>query len=199
MLTHLSSRHEFGQVSQDELSRDIEFYNEAAFPSLFTYILGFSYANGNFEFNDLQFDNAYVTANTTFPSDYRIQVLSSDNNVLYDANMPLPSSLIFEPNGEIFDANGNQTSPPHGDSTVTDGNTSSFVPVPYFANAASIRIIDQNGTIKLSSSTYILNSIQGYGGGILSSANYNGHYTITSQPTGILTSTNYSVQLGWRP
>lgn len=206
MHDHFTPRVEFMAVNKNELTSDILSYQTAKLPdiinTLVAYVLTFSYESGSFNLLSLELVEGYPPEIIDSASNqYRAEILSPDNEKLYDINFIVPTNLLYEPYAEWFN-DGNQIFTPSQlpVSAVSDVN---FVMVlPYFENGSKINVLDENNSVLLSVDTSQYNrkvsTLTGFAGGLVSNSNYTVRYSITDQPTSTVSNGFYKAQLGWR-
>lgn len=122
-----------------------------------------------------------------------------DGGTLTDMNFTVPNYLLFE-NDELFDVNGKQISIPSSFPLYERNDVNFALRLPYFGNGSLVNIMDQNNDVLLSIdvSEFMteLEYLIGHGSGYSSNQNYRISYTLTEQPTGVLYSSSYVMQLG---
>lgn len=199
MLEHRLERHEFGAVSENELENDIVNYSDPIFGSFDTFVWGVSYQNGNFTSFNGNIVDGIASTFTNQPSSYKLKVYSNSGNLLMDSNFLVPNQFIFEASHVIFDENGNQVSMPDINTIVEFSDENFFLPIPLFSDIGLVRIFDENMeklSIDLSEFSTRIQYTLGYGSHMIDSNSYKVEYSLVSQPTGRLTSTNYIMDLG---
>lgn len=204
MGSHFGPRLEYREVNENKIESDLQNYPTATFADLlnsfYTFFLDVS-LNGN----NLSYTNGEIVAGlapeipTVTSVPYKLKLISDSNTVLYDYNFNISKAFLFEPS--IMDNNGILVAEAPHEPYVNVNDINARLSVPYFPSAKTILITDENGNSLLSISTAsILNQIDyitGNGGNSITSSNFKQTYTITNQPTTILSSANYKMKLGW--
>ncbi len=98
------------------------------------YVVNLNYKEGAINFKEITFKTGYYPDNKLASGDYRIEVVSNDNTVLYSFNFDVPLKIYTDviEKGEI---SGN---------VILLNETDFAVIVPYFENAKEIAIYKMN-------------------------------------------------------
>ena len=204
MTTSKVDRHEFKEVSETELEKDILNYPFLKLDLSFfhTYLFKVLFEDGSFTLDSIEMAEGISSGDISIQnSEYKGKVFSSGQEVLYDFNVGIPRTFVIEPPSDWFDENGDQIFIPEDIPSETLSDVNFVIRSPYFLDGIRVDIVDENEVVVLSIdiSDYKgkINSVLGYGGGSSSGQDKNITYSILSQPTAVLNSASYSMELGW--
>jgi|SRR3989344_758670 len=114
--------------------------------------LTLEYNKGNITKESLYVKNGYFTPLSEQEGDYRVDIISFENNALYSQRFDFSLEIFGAPKREWFDEKGRQIYIPNETESgykVLDETLIELI-IPYFENAKLINIYDKDNNLKLS-------------------------------------------------